>query len=360
MRKAVFGLVTAFITTLAMFCVAEIGVRMLNGTKPRFALFPRYHTDVKYGQFTIRRIRPNIEFWHTSVDGSWKFVTNKQGFRNDRDFSYEKPKGTIRVLSLGDSQTQGYEVGQDQTFSAVAAKYLSQRGYSIEVMNAGVSGFSTAEEVVLLENEGIRYRPDFVILGFFANDFEDNLKADLFKLQDDGTLTVNKFEHIPGVRIQNAIYDVPGIKFLSENSYFYSLVFNTVWDAVKDRAANRATEYAVPTKQEFSQHQTALGLALLKRMGDFCHEHQAKFIILDIPRMEGQRDFASSFPTSVLPSVKPLADGYIDSPALLADYQRVVEVHRPHGHRHISDFTHAVLGVAAAKKIEQFLAAPRS
>ena len=58
--------------------------------KDRIILFPRYQTDAQYREFTIRRLRPNREFWHTSVDGSWKFVTNSQGFRNKVDFSYEK------------------------------------------------------------------------------------------------------------------------------------------------------------------------------------------------------------------------------------------------------------------------------
>ena len=50
-----------------------------------------------------------------------------------------------------------------------------------EAINAGVSGFGTAEALAFLENEG-HYRPDVVVLGFYANDFEDNLKAGLFAL----------------------------------------------------------------------------------------------------------------------------------------------------------------------------------
>ena len=53
------------------------------------------------------------------------------------------------------------------------------------------------------KNEGFKYHPDVVVLGFFANDFEDNLKAGLFELDDQSRLVELKHEHIPGVRIQN-------------------------------------------------------------------------------------------------------------------------------------------------------------
>src|SRR5204863_7405009 len=129
--------------------------------------------------------------------------------------------GTLRVLALGDSHTQGYEARQDATFSAVLERYLRRHGVRAEVLNTGVSGFSTAEELAFLENEGYRYQPDVVVLAFYANDFEDNLKADLFAL-DKGDLVEHKHAHVPGVAIQNAIYSLPGARWLSENSYFYS------------------------------------------------------------------------------------------------------------------------------------------
>jgi hypothetical protein len=47
-----------------------------------------------------------------------------------------------------------------------------------------------------------------------------------------------------------------------------------------------------------------------------------------------------------------LSDAYIDGSALTADYHGVTDVHLPHGNRHISELTHAILGVAAAKHIE--------
>src|ERR1700716_4092407 len=87
--------------------LGEIAVRLVF--KDAAVLFPRYHQDYQSGKYTIRGIRPNAEFRHTSVDGSWTFVTNGRGFRNTREVAYAKPAGTLRGLSLGDSHTQGDE-----------------------------------------------------------------------------------------------------------------------------------------------------------------------------------------------------------------------------------------------------------
>ena len=198
-RNLLINFSILILALVTIFIIAEFVVRLFY--KDETVLFPRYHTGAQYGQFTLRKMRPNSEFWHTSSDGSWKFTINKQGFRNFKDFEYEKPEGTIRIISLGDSHTQGYEVRQDYTFSAIIEKYLNNQGYNAEVINAGVSGFSTAEELLFLENEGIKYKPDFIVLGFYANDFQDNIKANLFILQENGNLGIQKKEHIPGVKI---------------------------------------------------------------------------------------------------------------------------------------------------------------
>ena len=103
-------------------------------------------------------------------------------------------------------------------------------------------------------------------------------------MKEDGTLTINKKEHIPGVKIQNIIYELPLVKWMSENSYFYSVMFNTTWLFFKSKLAKKAaeqvTEYAVPTKDKHSDYQTSLATALIKRMYKFCKENNIKLFII--------------------------------------------------------------------------------
>jgi hypothetical protein len=349
---------------LALACVAfalgELIVRWQ--LKDAGLLYPRYHTDYRYGRYALRGIRPNAVFWHTSVDGSWKFVTNSRGFRNERDFAYEKPAGTLRLLAIGDSMTQGYEVRQDFTFPAAAERYLALRGLAAEALNAGVSGYSTGEALAFLESEGYKYRPDAVVLGFFANDFEDNLKAGLFALDESGALVERKFEYLPGVAIQNAIYAFPPMRWLGENSYFYSLAFNGAWVFFKDRAAAVAHarnpsharagsfEYAVPMKASLSEHDVALAAAMIERMQRFCRAHAMRLIVADIPDVRGTRPIPS-MPPALVRRLQAMGVEQVSGSALLADYDGVAETHVPHGHRHISEFTHTMIGAEIGRRL---------
>jgi hypothetical protein len=333
--------------------LAEILLQAFAGDK--INIFPRYHTHAQYNDFTIRRTRPNTVFWHASVDGRWRFTINSQGFRNDRDFSYHKPRGMLRVLSLGDSHTQGYEVDQEKTFSVVTERYLQGEGLQAEVINTGVSGFSTAEELVFLENEGMKYKPDIVVLGFYANDFDDNVKAGLFSIKD-GELFIAKKRHIPGVAILNTINDFSLFRWLSENSYLYSFGLNSAWNLGKQlllaRAkANLKTEYAIPV-HEIDRYQMILMEHLIERMYTFCRRNNIKLVILDIPKVAVPGQVKSSVPEELLDVFQRNSDHLVYSKEILKDYRNVASFHLPHGHRHISEFTHLVYGVEVAKYIQ--------
>ena len=364
-RRLLGNLVLALFVFACAFGAAEFAVRLLY--KNKTVLFPRYHTDYRYGNYTLRGIRPNVEFWHTSVDGTWKFVTNSRGFRSTREFTYAKPANTLRVLSLGDSHTQGYEVHQDLTYSAVLERYLKNHKLNAEAINTGVSGFSTAEELVLLENEGVKYNPDVVVLGFFANDFEDNLKAGLFDLDAQNRLVERKYEHVPGVGIQNFIYAIPGVPWLSENSYFYSLLFNNAWNYFKQllaesarkqadskeeaSTATAAFEYAVPTGAPISASQIALTAALIERMHRFCEDRGIRFILVDIPTVRAPYRYQSSLPPALTERLGKAHIEYISSQAVLKEFDGTAEIHRLHGDHHITEFTHTLLGTELGKRL---------
>ncbi|MGD9874788.1 MAG: SGNH/GDSL hydrolase family protein [Kiritimatiellia bacterium] len=358
------GLLAA--STLISCLLLEFAVRIFLGD--RIVLFPRFHARAEYGPYTIRRLRPDTTFRHRSRDGSWKFTINSQGFRSAADFQYEKPEGNLRVICLGDSQTQGFECRQDKTFSAVIQRYLSKRGENAEVINAGVSGFSTAEALAFLENEGIRYNPDAVVLGFFANDMDDNIKADLFRLTEEG-LANHRFEHIPAVGILDVVDRCPPLRWLSQNSYAYSHLFNTVWEykkslLLKEAEYAAATEFAAAQKDEDARltgKKQQLTEALLERMHSFCESNNVVLVVLDIPQPgKEDQDFLPSIPEKMVQSFKEHSDALILSPEILGDYDGLLDFFVPHGQRHISEATHMLLGAAAAKSILEQLEGRKS
>jgi hypothetical protein len=326
--------------------LGEVLVRAFLGDQ--IVLFPRYHAAATYGEFTIRRLQPETTFWHTSTDGSWRFVVNKQGFRNDSDFAYDHD-GTLRIIALGDSHTQGFEVRQSRTYAAVIEKYLDERGLESEVINAGVSGFGTAEEAVFLEHEALKYDPDVIVLGFFANDFEDNVASHLFRLED-GETTVHKTTHAPATTLLALHNAVGPLRWLSENSYLYSLAMNTALRSRKQQEI--ATELAVATG-EADDYEKRLVARLIERMYRLCKDRGIVFILLDVPQYSGPGEFRSSIPSDLIGELKRNADALIQSEEVLSTYRHLAEFHLPNGQHHISELSHMLLGVAVAQAIEQ-------
>jgi lysophospholipase L1-like esterase len=83
----------------------------------------------------------------------------------------------VRILCLGDSLTWGYGANDEETYPALLEVLLGKRypELNVQVLNAGVPGYGTDEELELLRTRGAALEPDLVIVLFFAgNDFEDN------------------------------------------------------------------------------------------------------------------------------------------------------------------------------------------
>jgi hypothetical protein len=97
--------------------------------------------------------------------------TNSKGFRGKKDFPYTKSKEKLRILILGDSFTFGDEVSDDETYSY----YLQEMLPHTEVINMGIHGYGHDQMLILFKEEGVKYQPDIVILGFLPLDMSRNL-----------------------------------------------------------------------------------------------------------------------------------------------------------------------------------------
>lgn len=103
-------------------------------------------------------------------------TTNSHGWR-DIEHSYDKPPGMHRAIAIGDSFTFGTNVDDGERFTDL----LPHRIDHLEVINLGVPGYGTDQELRLLETEGIRYKPDVVILTICVlNDLGDILHERLY------------------------------------------------------------------------------------------------------------------------------------------------------------------------------------
>ena len=96
---------------------------------------------------------------------------NADGFRGPKR-TLSKPADTVRIAVLGDSITYGLGVDYDQTYSAELERMLLEQGESVEVLNFGVPGFNSYQELAILGDRVWQFDPDLVIMTFSTDDVE--------------------------------------------------------------------------------------------------------------------------------------------------------------------------------------------
>lgn len=103
--------------------------------------------------------------------------TNSLGLRDD-EIPFEKPPGEVRILSLGDSFTFALGVRFEDLYVQKLERQLEKLDASrrFQVINAGVAGYNTTQELSFLIADGFRYEPDLITLGFYWNDLIGNEK----------------------------------------------------------------------------------------------------------------------------------------------------------------------------------------
>lgn len=111
-------------------------------------------------------------------EGGLRVDINSHGFR-DKQRLIEKPKEVFRVAVLGDSFVEAMQIGLEETFPALIEKSLWRcpaiAGLIPEVLNFGVKGYGTAQELLLYRHQARLYSPHVVLLVVFpGNDIYNN------------------------------------------------------------------------------------------------------------------------------------------------------------------------------------------
>src|SRR5215210_1944865 len=137
--------------------LVEAGLRIIGFR------YPNLYQEDQYVGFALR---PRAEGWWR-IEGEAYVKINGDGLR-DREHSKVKPPGTLRVAVLGDSYAEALQVPAEDAFWAVAERSLqgcrALGGRRAEVINFGVSGFSTAHELITLRRRVWQYAPDVILL----------------------------------------------------------------------------------------------------------------------------------------------------------------------------------------------------
>jgi acyl-CoA thioesterase-1 len=98
---------------------------------------------------------------------------------------------TKLVVAFGDSLYAGYNLDQGKGFAPVLQKVLAARGIKVQVVNAGVSGDTTAAALsrLALTLDGLPRKPDLVLIGLGGNDMLRGLSPAATRANLDAILT---------------------------------------------------------------------------------------------------------------------------------------------------------------------------
>lgn len=252
-------------------------------------------------------LRPGAEGWNVS-EGEAYIRINRHGFR-DIERTVEKPANTYRIAVLGDSVVEARQVQLEDTFCALAEKRLANcptlGGRRVEVLNFGVPGYGTAQELLLLETRIWEYKPDFVVLCvYLGNDLVDNGVRNVpfrpyFFLKDGALVFDDSFRKHRLVQAASIRKEYLLAEIMNHSRLL--LLLNQVrirWRLRHSRPSNAAQAGLIatddwatlpyrPPKQQSEEEMWRVTEVLLLRMRDEVLEHGAKFLLMSAP-MERQ------------------------------------------------------------------------
>jgi lysophospholipase L1-like esterase len=203
------------------------------------------------------------------------FRVSAQGFRSP-EVAVPKPAGTHRVLVLGDSVTWGAGVREEETFSRrLEAELGDELACAVEVVNAGISGYGSIEELDVLRNDGLALEPDVVLVYHVENDNQ-------ISSHERGGLAVFLKDHL--------LY----------RSYLFGSAFYawrvTRWRLTASQAGGDVAAWAAAQRAWDQRPGTAASLDALREIGATAQAHGARAILashparLDDPTLDAARN----------------------------------------------------------------------
>jgi len=173
-RRLVLPLIASGIGVGLALLVAELGLRLLGISYPAF-----YRVDGLRGY----GLRPGARGWWTREGRGWVQI-NAAGFRHGELAPAAPPPGRLRIAVLGDSFSEALQVSepitwvrqlQDRLQLSQDCPLRQEHGLDVEVLNFGVGGYGTGQELLTWRHQASAYRPQLVLLLLYpGNDFTDN------------------------------------------------------------------------------------------------------------------------------------------------------------------------------------------
>ncbi len=190
-RERLLMTVALSFVLLVVFAVGEVALRVISKTSayaPKVEM-PFYEKHSYLG----KTLTPNARYSTSSVT----LTVNSRGFRG-AEFDVPKPSNRFRIFALGGSTTFGFFPGISSDQATYPAQLEQQLNASlpgdkkVEVINAGVSGYSVRTSMINFAARILYYQPDMILVYHNTNDLsryghEEELLYPLDKLADRRT-----------------------------------------------------------------------------------------------------------------------------------------------------------------------------
>ena len=247
---------------------------------------------------------------------------NAKGLRG-REFDYAKNDKEYRVLVLGDSQTFGTGASENELFSEHIETFINAKNFgypeNFTVINAGMPGTGTYDQLIYLESEGVKYKPDLVIIVFYINDYDDNVnKKYTFKSitynKKKNELTTSGFQYykyeekFSRYLVRNVFNSIPFYGYLSTHSNLLIFLKQRIHNLIKKDYLNTKNELVLfleknnianinwidkemNNKEHLSSKKGFAHLAsviitksLMSRVSNFTDQHNMDFLLVIMPQ----------------------------------------------------------------------------
>ena len=152
-------------TLIIIFFISELTLR-INEEDTQQKTYIRH---AEYNPFLIfgPKINKTI-MYNNAIVG----VFNAEGLRLDGELPREKESGEYRVFALGGSTTENIANHKNIHYCGEATKILKEE--KIKCINAGHAAYSTAQSIIRLEFDLLKYNPDAITIMHNINDLSIN------------------------------------------------------------------------------------------------------------------------------------------------------------------------------------------
>ena len=218
-------------------------------------------------------LTPNASGRLTGPEFRVDYQISEQGFRDPMVHPRSLPAGTVRILLIGDSYTYGHGVQYQDSWAALLRERFRQEGRAVDIVNAGIPGYSTTQELIYLQRLLPEYRPDIVVIGFVAHDLFTNRPIDekgaAAAIADGAAQSI-------GSDKKSSLHALSLIKrLLASNDTLYTQAYTRT---------DRRKWYTAPPSPWLAQ-QIEITETLLAKAADLVEGQGAELLVLSIPQL---------------------------------------------------------------------------